>query len=772
MAVGPRPPRGTRELGWRPLGSPGCCGAAAALTTHTAVLVPPSTRVARTCGTRRAGDNGGEPLPALASWGVRHRRGRRLRDLGGPAADAPGGDLGKARLTYRADGQEVGPVDVRGALQSLQEVQEATPPGRTSSPSRWRSRPSAQGAGAAGSARLRTAVGALPDPAAGLGEQSRDDVRVRIHAGTGVRVGSGGAGRAHAGRRRAGGVPPGRRRAHRAHGRRGGHLGVGVGEDPARGSGRPAGRARSADDPLPTDGAASVADAVHGRGPAPRPGPAHGGRPTLLPVGRPCGARPRRVGERPARGRGLGRMRGRDASAALDRVGVASRGATARAVPWSCGRRWRSSAGLRRRPQPVRGDRPGASRAWRIRGLRGARAPGRLTRVLVDEAAARRSTTTSARSSWAARCSTCGPRSSPGPGRGTPPRRIPVGATQRAGYGPVQTAVLTCLLDCGRPSSRTGADGVPRLVALLRIPAPRAPGASIPCRRWANLAGPSIHADAPGRRRSRAEVEGGADRWPGRATRSASTSRPGASSSATSRTGSCPARSPWSDTRSSPCGRTRSSSMPSSWASTASSCPRTSWRGLQVDRWGTPLRMFFAGRPGRAHRRPTSSRLGDCLADSARDRARTDRTPPARPDRRAPRPAVPHAPVPALPGHRGLPAEDDRRRRAQGPGPHGGACRHPAAAGPTSTGTAGRPPTSRPSSGTTSPPTSCSSSSTSRPTPSTSTSSARRTRRRAAVPQRRGYAGSRRRQVAERIADRRTRVAISGAHLEAQGRTP
>ena len=35
-----------------------------------------------------------------------------------------------------------------------------------------------------------------------------------------------------------------------------------------------------------------------------------------------------------------------------------------------------------------------------------------------------------------------------------------------------------------------------------------------------------------------------------------------------------------------------------------------------------------------------------------------------------------------------------------------------------------------------------------------------------------GYAGESSAAVAERIADRRTRVAISGAHLEAQGRTP
>ena len=189
--------------------------------------------------------------PCARVLAVRHRRGRRLRDPGGPAAHARGegpgqgaADVSRGRAgggTGRRPGRAPVPAGGPGG-----DTARAGPPRRADGARGEIGR----GSGAAGAARLWTAVGCRRrDPARGLGgaaPRRRAGADPRRHRGLGR---GRGAGRAHAGRRRAGGVAPGRGRPDRAHRRRGGRLGVGVGEDPARRPGRSAGRARAARDP-------------------------------------------------------------------------------------------------------------------------------------------------------------------------------------------------------------------------------------------------------------------------------------------------------------------------------------------------------------------------------------------------------------------------------------------------------------------------------------------------------------------------------------------
>lgn len=175
------PDRFSRLLSLRPL---------RALTPHVAVLVP--TFNARGTDLWRDGvlDNDGRPVPALAWWTFHTGEGGDFETLAAQLRIPPAGDLGRASLTFRGAAAPLGPLEVRGALQSLQAVQQAVP----------------------GEAELARDIAAavlassgapdllgppaygrpwVPHPltAAGWVAQLREDARVRIHAGTGAWTG-------------------------------------------------------------------------------------------------------------------------------------------------------------------------------------------------------------------------------------------------------------------------------------------------------------------------------------------------------------------------------------------------------------------------------------------------------------------------------------------------------------------------------------------------------------------------------------------------------
>ena len=161
------------------------------LTTYTAVLVPTfndaGDRMWHTTGQL---NNQGRPLRVLGSWSFTTGEGGDFETLAALLHTPPAGDLGRAVLTHRFGGVERGPLDVRGALQSLAAVQVPPPAGanlvardaadavRTDDPERLG--PPAYG---------RPWVADPQHAPTAWVRQLNDDVRWRIHAGTGTWVG-------------------------------------------------------------------------------------------------------------------------------------------------------------------------------------------------------------------------------------------------------------------------------------------------------------------------------------------------------------------------------------------------------------------------------------------------------------------------------------------------------------------------------------------------------------------------------------------------------
>lgn len=176
----PAPDRFSRLLSLRPL---------LPLTTYVAALVPTFTPRGTPLWNEGVVDNGGRPLPALSWWTFSTGEGGDFETLAAqlripPARDL--GDLGKASLTFRAANVPIGPLEVRGALQSLQAVQHEVP-GEADL-----ARDVANAVLASSGAPDLLGPPAygrpwVPNPttAAGWVEQLRTDARVRIHAGTG-----------------------------------------------------------------------------------------------------------------------------------------------------------------------------------------------------------------------------------------------------------------------------------------------------------------------------------------------------------------------------------------------------------------------------------------------------------------------------------------------------------------------------------------------------------------------------------------------------------
>lgn len=159
-----------------------------ALTNYVAVLVPAFTDQGTDAWDADGNLAPGLQLRALDSWRFSTGEGGDFETLAAQLKMPPAHDLGRAQLHYRVGGQQTGPVDVRGALQSLAEVQPATPPemdllaGQMALAAR----------DAAGPERLGLPHYGLPWVAepwshtTGWVQQLREDLRLRIHAGTGV----------------------------------------------------------------------------------------------------------------------------------------------------------------------------------------------------------------------------------------------------------------------------------------------------------------------------------------------------------------------------------------------------------------------------------------------------------------------------------------------------------------------------------------------------------------------------------------------------------
>jgi hypothetical protein len=162
-----------------------------ALTTYHAVVVPGFNAAGKDMWDAQGNvSNGGKPLPVLASWSFTTGEGGDFETLAAQLRMPPARDVGKARLRYRAGPVDVGPVDVRGALSSLQSVQEAPAAGQDLVAQQM-----ALAVRPGDPELLGLPEYGLPWVAApstvtsGWVQQLRDDARVRIHAGTGTWVG-------------------------------------------------------------------------------------------------------------------------------------------------------------------------------------------------------------------------------------------------------------------------------------------------------------------------------------------------------------------------------------------------------------------------------------------------------------------------------------------------------------------------------------------------------------------------------------------------------
>ncbi len=168
------------------------------LTGYTAVLVPTFTPTgADMWDAQGVVRNGGKPLPVLASWTFTTGEGGDFETLSTQLRMPPAGDIGKASLTYSvgspADPDAViGPVDVRGALASLQDVREPPAAGQdvlAAQMATW-VRDSAADPEVLGLPDYGVPWVAAPHThTAGWMQQLREDARVRIHAGTGLWTG-------------------------------------------------------------------------------------------------------------------------------------------------------------------------------------------------------------------------------------------------------------------------------------------------------------------------------------------------------------------------------------------------------------------------------------------------------------------------------------------------------------------------------------------------------------------------------------------------------
>lgn len=168
------------------------------LTSYTAVLVPTFTANGEDMwDAQGVVRNGGTPLPVLASWTFTTGEGGDFETLSTRLRMPPAGDIGKASLTYSvgspADPDAViGPVEVRGALASLQDVREPPPEGQDALAAQMATwvRESAADPEVLGLPDYGVPWVAAPQThAAGWMRQLREDARVRIHAGTGVWTG-------------------------------------------------------------------------------------------------------------------------------------------------------------------------------------------------------------------------------------------------------------------------------------------------------------------------------------------------------------------------------------------------------------------------------------------------------------------------------------------------------------------------------------------------------------------------------------------------------
>lgn len=160
----------------------------AAQTAHVAVLVP---NFRADGGPRWDGNGvvaGGQSLPALFSWGFTTGEGGDFETLAAELHLQDGGRIGRAKLFYTGEGR-IGPVDVRGALQSLAGVQPVPPPDEgevaEDMANAVRSTDPVVGPPIYG----RPWVAEPGEPTDGWVAQLREDARVRIHTGTGQWIG-------------------------------------------------------------------------------------------------------------------------------------------------------------------------------------------------------------------------------------------------------------------------------------------------------------------------------------------------------------------------------------------------------------------------------------------------------------------------------------------------------------------------------------------------------------------------------------------------------
>lgn len=598
-----------------------------ALTPHTAVLVPAfNDRGEDMWDATGRLNNGGEPLRALASWQFATGEGGDFETLTAQLRMPKARDLGKARLTYRANGEEVGPVDVRGALQSLQEVREETPPGQDLLARQM----ALEAASAGGPERLGLPVYGLPwDPdaatrPAGWAAQLRDDVRVRIHAGTGVWVGVEAQDELmRAAVEQAGSLPDAAARVARTAVAVAASGSVWARTLPAEPVERLAVLAPLATRLL-TDGDASVADAVTGED-------RHLDRALFTAAGQRLLGRAARVEREPvtsagglleaansgpppdARGRDAllerwiewGGLTGRDGEGLFHELWRALEELT---WEWAAAHR-RFVAEL---PPALQGQDPEGYEAH----------AQELIRVLVEEAMARplddyfgplqlgcellhlRAAALAGADRWETLLG----------------RAIRFGEGAGLAYGPVQTAVLTCLLDCETLESHGRPTECALWAAVLRIPAPVARASIGLAALGTNLAEAvdPRGAGSPARRRLAREVDGleipslarpryplGLDfpTWGLLKRHEPDWFLPGAESV---------------ERHTITALRTNPEFIDAYLVGLNTQfLAETRWRGLQVDRWGTPLRMFFGPVDPRTGQRSRDIvPLGDWPADS------------------------------------------------------------------------------------------------------------------------------------------------------------
>lgn len=157
-----------------------------ALTSYVAVVVRTFDAVGDDLWTNGVLKHGGHPVPALTSWTFTTGEGGDFETLAAQLHIPKAGDLGKAHLTFRGADAPVDPLEVRGALQSLQDVQQPENPDQAD----LARKVAAAVLGSAEPDELGPPVYGRPwvaDPRTGTGwvQQLRADARLRIHAGTG-----------------------------------------------------------------------------------------------------------------------------------------------------------------------------------------------------------------------------------------------------------------------------------------------------------------------------------------------------------------------------------------------------------------------------------------------------------------------------------------------------------------------------------------------------------------------------------------------------------